>query len=199
MITDSVIVVPLLGAFIGWLTNKIALWMLYHPERAYGPGWFAWQGLIPRRKEELARAIARTVTDKLLTEDDLSDMLRRLNLRVYLREVTDSLIERRLTGTIHGYQFMPHSVRNRLVAAVKEIVAEHLPERIDDVSPDLTTRLIADLDVGRHLEQRITDWPIEEVERVTKAVAGREMRGIEMVGAVLGFLIGAAQTVISFL
>jgi len=199
MTTGSLLVIPIVGAFIGWLTNKIALWMLFHPERSRGPRWLAWQGLIPRRKDQLGRAIARTVTEKLLTTDDLNAMLRGVDLRPYLRELTDTLIERRLTGTIRGYQFIPEPVRNHLVGTIQEIVAERLPARINDISSDLASRFITDLELGRHLEQRIVNWPIEELERVTKAVAGREMRGIEMAGAVLGFLIGAVQVVITLL
>lgn len=199
MTINNVIIIPIVGAFIGWLTNKIALWMLFHPDRARGPSWVAWQGLIPRRKEELARAIARTVTEKLLTEKDLNSMLASVDLRLYLREATDSFIEQRLTGTVRGYQFMPESVRDRVVVAIKQIVGERLPARIDDISPDFAGRVIADLNLGQHLEQRIGDWPTEEVERVTRDVAGREMRGIEIAGAVLGFLIGVVQVVISLM
>ena len=85
----GVLTAPIVGAFIGWLTNKIALWMLYHPHQVRGPKWLAWQGLVPRRKEELARAVARTVTDNLLTEKDLNEMLGKINLRQHLREISD--------------------------------------------------------------------------------------------------------------
>ncbi len=196
---NGLIILPLLGAFIGWLTNKIALWMLYHPTYPRGLRWLTWQGLIPKRRKELAQAITRTVTEKLLTEQDLNRMLDRVNLRSYLREVTDAFIERRLTGTVRGYSVLPNSIRERLVATIKEIVAERLPARISDLSPGLAARLVADLDMANHLHDRIMNWPMDELERVTKEVAGREMRGIEMAGAVLGFLIGMIQALISFL
>ncbi|MFH1741839.1 MAG: DUF445 family protein [bacterium] len=197
MTIGFVFTAPIVGAFIGWMTNKIALWMLFHPHQITGPEWFTWQGLIPRRKDELARAISKTVTDNLLTEEDLNGMVRNVDLRRYLREVTDSMIERRLTGTIRGYQLIPQPVRDRLVATIQEIVAERLPERIDDISPNLASRLIAEVDIGRHLEERIVNWPVDDVERVTRVVAGREMRGIEMAGAALGFLVGLFQMLIS--
>ena len=197
MTTSFIFTAPIVGAFIGWMTNKIALWMLFHPHRITGPKWFTLQGLIPRRKDELARAISKTVTDNLLTEEDLNGMVRDVDLRRYLREVTDSMIESRLTGTIRGYQLIPQPIRSRLVSSIQEIVAERLPERIDDISPDLASRLIAEVDIGRHLEERIVNWPVEHVEQVTRVVAGREMRGIEMAGAVLGFLVGLFQMLIS--
>ena len=108
-----------------------------------------------------------------------------------------SAIERRLTGNIRGYQLIPESVRDRLVEMIKELVAERIPERINDISPNLANKLIGDLDIAEHLEQRISNWPVEDVERVTWAVAGREMRGIELAGAALGFLVGLIHAVIS--
>ncbi|HPA47069.1 MAG TPA: DUF445 family protein [bacterium] len=195
----SILAGPIIGAFIGWVTNRIALWMLFHPHHAWGPSWFSWQGLIPSRKSDLAQAIARTVTEKLLTKEDLNGMLKDIDLRAYLREVTDAMIERRLSGTIRGFSLIPSPVRERLVIIVQELVAERLPERIDDLSPGLADRVIHDLAIGEHLRNRIANWPVEDVEQVTRSVAGREMRGIEMAGAILGFLVGIIQAVVLYL
>jgi len=193
MTTGIVLIGPIIGAFIGWLTNKVALLMLFRPYHPRGFGLLTWQGLIARRKSDLARAISKTVTERLLTHEDLNTMIQKVEIRNYLREITDSMIDRRLSGRVRGYQLIPEAVRFRLVSVVKEIIAERLPEKMDDLSPGLASRFVADLDIARHLEEKISGWPEEEVERVVRAVAQREMKEIEIAGAVLGFLIGLIQ------
>jgi uncharacterized membrane protein YheB (UPF0754 family) len=68
------VVPPLLGALIGYVTNKIAIMMLFRPHREYR----IWKiripftpGIIPRQRGELAKKIAETVSQELINEESL--------------------------------------------------------------------------------------------------------------------------------
>jgi uncharacterized membrane protein YheB (UPF0754 family) len=58
---------PILGVVIGYVTNWVALWMIYEPAepRRYGP--LRWQGLFIRRQREVADVYASIVADQILT------------------------------------------------------------------------------------------------------------------------------------
>lgn len=61
-----------LGAFIGYLTNSVAIRMLFRPVRpvhVLGLRVPFTPGVIPRRREELAQSIGRMVSRDLLTDD----------------------------------------------------------------------------------------------------------------------------------
>ncbi len=69
---------PLLGALIGYVTNKLAIRMLFRPlteKRVLGVRVPLTPGVIPRQRHELARSVARMVSTKLITDEVL---LRRL-------------------------------------------------------------------------------------------------------------------------
>jgi uncharacterized membrane protein YheB (UPF0754 family) len=64
------------GALAGGLTNTIAIWMLFHPYEP--PTLWRWrigffQGAVPKNQPRLAAAIGRTVGNRLLTPEDLTD------------------------------------------------------------------------------------------------------------------------------
>ncbi|MGE0440398.1 MAG: DUF445 family protein [Gemmatimonadales bacterium] len=63
------------GAFAGGITNAIAIWMLFRPHERRGIGPLQLQGAIPKNKARLAKSIGRTVGEKLLTPEDLTDRL----------------------------------------------------------------------------------------------------------------------------
>lgn len=66
------VVPPLLGAIIGYVTNSIAVRMLFRPLRAWyiGPLRVPFTpGVIPRQRDRLARSIGRMVSKELLTAD----------------------------------------------------------------------------------------------------------------------------------
>lgn len=69
---------PLVGAIIGYITNFIAVKMLFHPYnpiKIFGFTLPFTPGIIPKRKPKLAGAIGKAVGDKLFTGDDLASML----------------------------------------------------------------------------------------------------------------------------
>jgi len=69
---------PLLGAFIGWITNLIAIKMLFRPLqpwRLFGLRLPMTPGVIPAKRHELAVNIGRMVGSQLLTGADISRAL----------------------------------------------------------------------------------------------------------------------------
>lgn len=69
------------GALAGGLTNAVAVRMLFHPYEPRGLGPFKLQGAIPKNKARLAKSIAKTVGQRLLTEADLARQLSAPGLR----------------------------------------------------------------------------------------------------------------------
>lgn len=72
------VVPPLIGAFIGYLTNKIAIRMLFRPLRAqyvFGVKLPLTPGIIPSKRHQLARNIGEMVGSHLLTGDEISKAL----------------------------------------------------------------------------------------------------------------------------
>src|SRR5690606_22528793 len=63
------------GAISGGITNAVAIWMLFHPYEPRGVGRLRIQGAIPKNKERLARSIGKTVGERLLTPEDLTERL----------------------------------------------------------------------------------------------------------------------------
>jgi uncharacterized membrane protein YheB (UPF0754 family) len=58
---------PILGVLVGYVTNWVALWMIYEPAepRRYGP--LRVQGLFVRRQREVADVYAQIVADEIVT------------------------------------------------------------------------------------------------------------------------------------
>jgi len=93
------IVPPLLGAVIGYITNWLAIKMLFRPlheVRVLGLRVPLTPGLLPKERHRLARSIGDTVAAELLTED----VLRRRLSQPDLRDALAGGIAERLTGLL---------------------------------------------------------------------------------------------------
>lgn len=92
---------PVLGALIGYVTNSIAIKMLFRPlreMRVVGLRVPFTPGIIPKQRHELARSIGRMVSNQLLTEDVLRAQLQSERFQDGLRKTVSQLTERVLEG-----------------------------------------------------------------------------------------------------
>jgi uncharacterized membrane protein YheB (UPF0754 family) len=66
---------PILGVIVGYVTNWVALWMIYEPAepRRWGP--WRLQGLFIRRQPEVAGVYARIVSEEILTVSEFGHEL----------------------------------------------------------------------------------------------------------------------------
>ena len=80
---------PLLGAIIGYVTNRIAIKMLFrplNPKRLFGVRIPLTPGVIPRNRFDLARTIGRMVSEQLLSPEALKEQLDNLEFRAKLAD-----------------------------------------------------------------------------------------------------------------
>ena len=76
----QIILPVLIGALIGYCTNYVAIKMLFLPRRALHIG--KWRlpmtpGVIPKNKARLATAVGNAVSDRLLTQEDILEGVKR--------------------------------------------------------------------------------------------------------------------------
>ena len=151
------------GALAGGLTNSIAIWMLFHPYKS--PKLFnRWrigflQGAIPKNQPRLAAAIGRTVGDRLLTQEDLTETFTDATFR--------KAFDERLSGFLDGALRTDRgSLRELIPASVMENVEELIDEGIDKGMLNLDEYLVSDSfdeSMGRRaldLVEAIRDEPI---------------------------------------
>ena len=51
---QTVLLIPVVSALIGWGTNVLAIRMLFGPTQRIGWKYFGWQGVIPSRAKKMA-------------------------------------------------------------------------------------------------------------------------------------------------
>ena len=95
---------PLIGAGIGYITNWIAVKMMFRPLKPIKLGNFTLPftpGIIPKNKPRLAESIGNTISNDLLTQEDLKNALLSENVKEEIKKSTiifiNSLTENNLS------------------------------------------------------------------------------------------------------
>lgn len=182
-----IVLTPLVGALIGWVTNLLAVRMLFRPVEARRVLGMTLHGLIPRRRGEIAATVARTVERDLLSAEEVSAVLHRLDWRGEVARVVDDIVDRRLALL----RRVPFS--DGLVTGLKHALAGALLREIEERRDGFVDRFRARLDLQGMVVQRLDRYDLARFEALVLHVAGRELRAIVWMGAVLGFLVGLGQ------
>jgi len=184
---------PPAGAFIGWITNVIAIRMLFYPRQPVRipltP--FRLQGVLPKRQAELAASIGRTVARDLVSVPDLLGRLELDALKAQLAATVGVHVERRVEQGLS--RWLPGRWRASVAAYMKDLVVREAGGVLDGVVEEFGRRAGERLDVERLVTDKVMQLPLDELENLILRLAGKELRAVIMLGGVFGFLIGLLQ------
>ncbi|MDR0375400.1 MAG: DUF445 family protein [Treponema sp.] len=97
------LVPPIIGAIIGYVTNALAIKMLFRPlteKRLFGMRMPFTPGILPKQRHELAQSIGRMVERELLTPEIVRQRLRREDVRSGVRHNIALFTENLLTAPL---------------------------------------------------------------------------------------------------
>lgn len=187
-----------IGSMIGWVTNYIAIKMLFRPYKEINLGFFKIQGLIPKRRHEIGITLADTIQNELISLDDITKKLENANLDVEMERVIDSILEKKLASEITTRfpmiaMFLNESALNKIKDAIKGSIMENK----DQIIGILFETLEKNVDFKEIIVEKVDGFSLEELERITFSLAKKELKHIEIIGAILGGLIGVVQFLIT--
>lgn len=188
------VLIPLIGAFIGWLTNVVAIRMLFRPRRPVKILFWTLQGLIPKRQAEIAANIAGVVDKDLLPWQEVLERLHTPALEDRLTTMVIDVARRRLLERLPS--FIPSGLKEAAGRSMEETLRREMPSAIGELVAEIG-RMPGVFSLGSVVADKFNKLNLEQVEEVVVEVAGRELRYIEWLGGLLGFLIGLIQALLA--
>lgn len=198
MSLDSIFLlsIPIIAALVGWLTNKLAVWMTFYPLEYRGNRPFGWQGIIPSKAHKMASKAVELVTSKLISVEEEFEKLNaeeivgemRPQLDVLSKHIIDSVMQQELPLV---WRLLPRTQKEQLY---KETAAQ-FPEAISNVLLEVKSNIHELLDVNRMLVEGLTKDP-EMLNRIFLKCGEKEFKFIEHSGRIFGFVFGLIQMLV---
>lgn len=136
------IATPLIGAVIGYVTNWIAVKMLFRPRkeiRVFGKRLPFTPGVIPRGQGRLARAVGNVVETQLLTPEYLGEKLLSKESEEEFKSHVQSWIDSQKASEDTLYSSISNIVEedrlNNFIASAEESLSDFLSEKIIAMEP----------------------------------------------------------------
>ena len=190
----NLLLVPVVGAFIGWITNLIAIKMLFHPRKPIRILGFTIQGVFPMRQVALAAKVGEVVAEELITHDELRTRMNQVGLAEIVTQRLDQQLDRILWERLpKALPMAAMFMTPELVEKVKGVLRQDITPLVDQVLEEMSDKIPAVFNVREIVQHKVEQLSTERLETLLLALMKREFKFIELVGAVLGFLIGILQ------
>ena len=187
-----------IGAMIGWITNYIAIKMLLRPYKEMNFLFFKIQGLIPKRRSEIAVSIADTVQKELISLKDITNSLNADELEEKMGAVIDKILEEKLESEItKKFPMLAMFLSDEIINKIKSMIKTSILENKETIINMFTSYLEEKVDFKKIIIENVEAFSLEKLEEITYSLAKKELKHIEVIGAILGGIIGIFQFAIS--
>lgn len=186
------LLMPVVSAFIGWITKVVAIEMAFRPTEFVGVGILGWQGQLPRRAAKFGAEAADIILDNVV---DPREMVDRLDPKRIATECDDIMVDaiNAVARDILGARWdqVPQRAKALAIARARarapqmvENLLQQAKDNIDElfnVSYIVTSELIKD----KLLLIELVRGPLTPV-----------MSFMKLFGAIFGFVVGLVQMVV---
>lgn len=141
------VIIPLLiSALIGYITNDIAIKMLFHPRKAYYIG--KWRipftpGLIPKEKDRVAKSIGQVISTQLLNSEVVSETL--------ISEEMTAKIRGRLEEMVEENRYNEATVEEVLLRISRQEAIEEAIESMKQETTELLYKKLVNIKFGENI------------------------------------------------
>ncbi len=195
----QIILPPIVGLIIGWLTNYLAVKLLFRPKKPIDFKLFTLHGIFPKNKHKLANNLGNVVQRDLISFDDirkkLEDPKSMHEMAEQVSEHVENMIRERLHKTKFQQTVIPEGFIQRIHTMVTADIETTLPKLIDGYVDKLEEKI----DIYGMVQQKVSNFSDDKLEELILSITNKEFKFIELIGAVLGFLIGCLQVVLALL
>jgi uncharacterized membrane protein YheB (UPF0754 family) len=199
LVWDNALVLPVAGLLVGFLTNWVALRIIFEPIEPVRVGPVTFWGLFPKRQDEVATVYARLITSEILTLANIVDEMlhgpmsdrTRMLLAKRLRPAVDEalgLARPAVRLAVGGREY--DSIKDSLATDAVEITLGSFRDpAFNEDRSEVLQELIA---------ERMAELPPQDFSDLLRSAFKEDEWQLITAGAVLGGAAGLAQMALVF-
>ncbi|MEX6518621.1 DUF445 domain-containing protein [Fusobacterium animalis] len=196
----QLLIMIFISATIGWITNWVAIKMLFRPHKEINFGLFKIQGLIPKRRAEIGSGIANIIQNELISVKDVISNIDREEFSKRLDSSIDKVLEKNLKAKVkEKFPVLQMFFTDRMAKDVSNTIKDIIMENQEKIFEIFSNYAEENINFEVIISDKISNFSLNKLEEIITLLAKKELKHIEVIGAILGGLIGVAQYLITLL
>ena len=190
----KLVIMVIISAAIGWITNWVAIKMLFRPHNEINLGLFKIQGLIPKRRAEIGIGIADVIQNELISIKDVIANIDRKEFSKRLNDLIDDVLEKNLkTKVKEKFPVMQMFFSDKMAKDVSNTIKGIVMENQEKIFEIFSNYAEENIDFSTIITDKISNFSLDKLEEIINGLAKKELKHIEVIGAILGAFIGLVQ------
>lgn len=194
------LLIPVISAFIGWFTNWIAIKMLFHPREPRKILGMTFHGIFPKRQQQFAEKLGKLVSQELLSFKDIEEKITRPeNIHKIMPSIEahiDHFLRNKLSEV---FPMLSMFIGDKTINQLKGVFMTELENIFPATLKTYMGNLQQDLDLEKIVVEKVAAFSSDKLEAILYQIMSKEFRFVEIIGAVLGFIIGLLQVALTLL
>jgi uncharacterized membrane protein YheB (UPF0754 family) len=192
--SQLIYLLPILAALIGWITNYLAIKMLFHPHQPKKILGLTFQGVFPKRQAQIAEKLGELVANELFSMKDVAQKIEDLSTQPEALEEVGKRIEQTIRGKlISAFPMLSMFLSDEMIEKVTSLFKGELEDFLRVSAQGLAVKMEESVDIQALVREKVQAFSSNKIEELLLGFIEQEFRFIEKIGAVLGFLIGCIQ------
>ncbi|MEY3921832.1 MAG: hypothetical protein RL634_1593 [Bacteroidota bacterium] len=192
------VLIPIISAFIGWFTNWIAIKMLFHPKEPKKILGITFHGIFPKRQQQFAEKLGKLVSSELLSFNEIEQKItspENVNkLMPFVESKVDEFLRIKLSD---AFPVISMFIGENTILQLKGIFMDELKVIFPQVINNHMKHLESQLDLEKIVAEKVAGFSSDKLESILNQIMSKEFRFVEIIGGVLGFIIGLLQVLIT--
>ena len=194
------LVMILISGAIGWITNWVSIKMLFRPHKEINFGLFKIQGLIPKRRAEIGSGIANIIQNELISVKDVISNIDREEFSKRLNALIDEVLDKNLKKKVkEKFPFLQMFFTDKIAKDVGNTIKDIIMGNQEKIFEIFSNYAEENIDFEVIISDKISNFSLDKLEEIITFLAKKELKHIEVIGAILGMLIGAVQYLITLI
>ena len=194
------VLIPFISAFIGWFTNWIAIKMLFHPREPKKVLWMTFHGIFPKRQRQFAEKLGKLVSEELLSFHDIEEKITHPTNIQKLMPVIETHIDHFLrVKLVQQMPVISMFIGDKTINELKTVFIVELESLFPLIMKNYMSNLQGDLDLEKIVVEKVSGFSSDKLEQILQSIMSKEFRFVEIIGGILGFLIGLVQVIITLI
>ena len=196
----QLLIMIFISATIGWITNWVAIKMLFRPHKEINFGLFKIQGLIPKRRAEIGSGIANIIQNELISVKDVISNIDREEFSKRLNALIDEVLDKNLKKKVkEKFPFLQMFFTDKIAKDVGNTIKDIIMGNQEKIFEIFSNYAEENIDFEVIISDKISNFSLNKLEEIITFLAKKELKHIEVIGAILGMLIGAVQYLITLI
>lgn len=195
----QLLVIPIISAFIGWFTNWIAIKMLFHPKEPKRILGITFHGIFPKRQKKFAEKLGKMISTEFLSFEDIEQKIANPQNLEKLMPMIEAHVDNFLRNKLSDEMpFLSLFIGDKTIKSLKKIFMQELEILFPQIMKSYAAHLQEELDLEKIVTEKVSAFSTDKLEDILYQIMSKEFRFVEILGGVIGFIIGIVQVLITY-